>query len=175
MRETLRRFLKRTYDRALAEAFDRSDLLKRLWSRTLSARQGGTPFVPPPPLARATLALITTGGFHAREDPPFNMADPTGDPSVREIDLARPSSDFVITHDYYDHTDAAQDWDVVFPVRRARELAAEGVIRALHPRAYSFMGHLLDDTHIPALEENARMLGRRLRREGVDVALLTPA
>src|SRR5262245_36808887 len=146
---TLRGALKRAYDRLLSVAFNRSDFLKSLWSKTLSRREGEIPFVAPPPLLGARLALITTAGFHAREDTPFTMSDPKGDPSFREVDLTRPASDFVITHDYYDHRDAEADRDVVFPVERAEELRREGVFGALHPVGYSFMGHLLDDTHIP--------------------------
>jgi D-proline reductase (dithiol) PrdB len=175
MREPWQRRWKRIYDRLLAEAFDRSDLLKRLWSRSLAAREGVTPFVPPPPLARSTLALLTTGGFHHHSAPAFDMSDPKGDPSYREVEIARPASEYTITHDYYDHRDAAQDRNVVLPIERAQELVREGVLKGLYGRAYSFMGHLLDDTHIPKMEENAREIGRHLRREGVDIALLTPA
>lgn len=103
------------------------------------------------------------------------MADPRGDPSFREIDLTAPPEAFTITHDYYDHKDAEEDRNVIFPVERAKELVEEGVVGSLSPMGYSFMGHLADDTHIPAMEENAREVGRRLLGDRVTAALITPA
>ena len=77
------------------------------------------------PLAATTLALVTTAGVHHRDQPPYDMHDPDGDPSFRELDLDRPLDSLMITHDYYDHADADRDLNVVFPVARLRELFLE--------------------------------------------------
>jgi D-proline reductase (dithiol) PrdB len=166
---------KKLYDRVLAVAFDNSDYLKKLWTGTLKRREGGIAFVPVARLSQSTIALLTTGGFHLKEEPAFNMSDDKGDPSYREIDVNLPPERFMITHDYYDHKDAEVDRNVVFPIERLKELSAEGFVGGLHRYAYSFMGHVADDTHIPKLEENARAVARKLTAAGVRVALLTPA
>jgi D-proline reductase (dithiol) PrdB len=171
----MRRYLKLGLDKLLAAAFNRSDFLKRRWAATIAAREGEIPFAGAPGPSRARLALITTGGFHAREDRPFNMSDARGDPSFRVIDLSRPAPDFAITHDYYDATDAREDRNVILPVERARELVSEGLLGGLAPLAYSFMGHLADDTHVPAMEASAREVASRLKAAGVSAALVTPA
>ena len=59
--------------------------------------------------------------------------------------------------------------NVSFPIDRARELVARGVLGGLGPNHYSFMGALRD----PALvaSETGPEVGRRLRAEGVDAAL----
>jgi D-proline reductase (dithiol) PrdB len=166
---------KKLYDRILAVAFDNSDTLKKLWTGTLQKREGGIPFVTPPKLSEAKVALITTGGFHRKDAPAFNMSDPKGDPSYREIDTSLAPDQFAITHDYYDHKDAAEVRNVVFPIDRMKELAQEKVIGELAQTCYSFMGHVADDTHIPKMEENAREVAAKLKAARVTVALLAPA
>ncbi|MBM3213565.1 hypothetical protein FJZ36_01395 [Candidatus Poribacteria bacterium] len=68
------------------------------------------------PLSECCIALITTGGFHLGSDPPFNMARPEGDPSLRRIPIDAPRSSVLVTHDYYDHRDAELDINVVLPI-----------------------------------------------------------
>jgi D-proline reductase (dithiol) PrdB len=171
----LKPIAKKLYDRILAVAFDNSDYLKKLWTGSLKHREGDIAFVPVEQLSQSKIALLTTGGFHLKEEQPFDMSDDKGDPSYREIEVSLPPERFMITHDYYDHKDAEQDRNVVFPIERLKELAAEGFVGGLHSHAYSFMGHVADDTHLPKLEENARTIGRKLKAAGVRVALLTPA
>jgi D-proline reductase (dithiol) PrdB len=171
----LKPIAKRLYDRALAVAFDNSDYLKKLWTGSLKHREGDIAFVSVEKLSQSKIALLTTGGFHLKEEPAFDMSDDKGDPSYREIDTHLPPDRFMITHDYYDHKDAEQDRNVVFPIERLQELCAEGFVGGLHQIGYSFMGHVADDTHIPKLEENARKVARKLKAAGVQVALLTPA
>jgi len=120
------------------------------------------------------LALVTTAGVHLKSDKPFDMSDSSGDPTFRVIPSDADVSDLAITHDYYDHTDADKDVNIVFPMERARELAAEGVIGALAARSYGFMGHI-EEKHIDTLvnKEAPRALAM-LKEDGADVALLTP-
>lgn len=167
---------KRWYDKILAVAFDNSDFLKRTWAKTIQKREGDISFAPlPPSLSQVKIALLTTGGFHHKDQQPFDMSDPKGDPSYREINLSLPPEASQITHDYYDHKDAESDRNVVFPVERMQELAQEGILGSLHPVGYSFMGHLLDSTHIPRMEQNAREVAHKLKTARVNAALITPA
>ncbi|HHL39396.1 MAG TPA: hypothetical protein ENJ37_02710 [Deltaproteobacteria bacterium] len=135
----------------------------------------GVPWTPlSRPLSESTLAVVTTAGVHLRSQPPFDMDDPDGDPSYRILPAAAPRGELVITHDYYDHSDAERDINIVYPVDRLAELREEGLIGALAENNYGFMGHI-DGRHVRTLiDETAPEVARRLKSEGVDVALLTP-
>ena len=127
------------------------------------------------PLHQAKLAMVTTSGIHHQEQLPFDMSDADGDPSYREIDGGKLFAAFQITHDYYDHTDARKDPNIIFPLDRLNELVGEGVIGGLAQTHYSFMGHI-DGRHIATLvEKTAREIADKLKADAVDLVLLTPA
>lgn len=127
------------------------------------------------PLADCTLAVITTSGVHHSGQEPFDMQDSEGDPSFRAISAATISSDYLITHDYYDHSDAEKDLNIVLPLDRLRELQQEGVLGRLAATHYSFMGHI-DGRHIATLiNHSAKQVVEKLKQDRVDVVLLTPA
>jgi D-proline reductase (dithiol) PrdB len=138
-------------------------------------QEGGVPWVPvKKPLAASTIALVTTAGVHHRDQPAYDMHDHDGDPSYRELDLSLPLDSLMITHDYYDHSDADRDLNVVFPAERLRELAAAGEIGGLAPRAYGFMGHITGP-HLETLKRRtAPEVAARLRKARVDAVLLAP-
>lgn len=126
------------------------------------------------PLGQSTIALVTTAGVHHRGQEPFNMTDPYGDPSYRLLDLSRPLSDLMITHDYYDHSDADRDLNVVFPIERLREMEAEGVIGGVAQNHFGFMGHV-DGPYLHTLvAKTGPEVARLLSEDGVDAVLLTP-
>ena len=135
-----------------------------------------TPWTPVgKPLQDCRLAIVTTSGLHHSDQQPFDMQDSEGDPSFRVIETARIVSDYRITHDYYDHSDAEKDINIIFPVERLDELRQEGVIGELAERNYSFMGHI-DGHHIATLiGKSARQVIENLRQDAVDAVLLTPA
>lgn len=127
------------------------------------------------PLAKARIALVTTAGVHLRTQPPFDMENPDGDPTYREIPNTVDSTQLTITHKYYDHTDADADLNVVFPLAHFRDLVTKGVIGSLAPRHFGFMGHI-DQALITLLNERtAPEVAAKLRADGVDFAFLTPA
>jgi D-proline reductase (dithiol) PrdB len=66
------------------------------------------------------------------------MTDPSGDPTSREIPADTSPQDLCITHDYYDHTDADRDINVVLPIERVRELKILGEIGDVNHRHFSF-------------------------------------
>lgn len=137
---------------------------------------GRIPFVRPvKPLSVAKLALVTTSGIHHASQPPFDMNDKEGDPSYRVLDGSCLFADFKVTHDYYDHSDAEKDPNIIFPLDPLKELATAGVLGRLSSTHYSFMGHI-DGRHIKTLiEKTAREVALKLQAEEVDVVLLTPA
>ena len=125
-------------------------------------------------LRDSKVAIITTAGVHHKDQTPFDMNDPDGDPTFREIDIRRPLSELMITHDYYDHSDADRDINIVFPIERLREFKSYGIIGRVADIHYGFMGHI-DGRHIDTLiKEQAPEVARRIKADNVDVVLLTP-
>lgn len=126
------------------------------------------------PLSECTISLVTTAGVHHKDDKPFNMSDSDGDPSYRVIDLNKALSELTITHDYYDHTDADRDINIVFPIERLMEWEKEGVIKKLAQKHYGFMGHIVNQHMETLIHETGTEVAQRLKADNVDVVLLTP-
>ena len=125
---------------------------------------------PQKPLDRSRLALVTTGGVHLPEQPRFDIDDPLGDFSYREIPAD--AEELTWTHAYY-RPDEGSDLDAVFPLKTLRALAEDGLVGGLGPRHFSFMGAIHDPT--PLLEETAPEVAEKLADDGVDAVLLTPS
>lgn len=126
------------------------------------------------PLHACTVALVTTAGVHRKNQQPFDMHDPNGDPTFREIPSDIDPAELMITHDYYDHTDADADINVVLPLERLDEFASEGIIGAASRFHYSFMGHITGQHIITLTTRSAPEVAARLRGQGADIVLLTP-
>lgn len=155
----------------------------QLWAKLAAGRtkgvvdlSSGIPFARlPRPLSQGKVVLLTTGGIHLTDQQPFDMANPDGDASYREIPGDVALDQITITHKYYDHTDADADLNVIFPLAHFRDLVAQGIIGALAPRHFGFMGHI-DGVQVPILnQETAPAVAAKLRADGVDFAFLTPA
>jgi D-proline reductase (dithiol) PrdB len=129
------------------------------------------PFVRPrKPLDGCRLALVTTGGVHLPVDPRFDIDDPLGDCSYREI----PSDAETLTWTHaYHRPDEGTDLDSVFPLWTLRKLEAEGVVGDLNYRHFSFMGAIHDPG--PLAWESAPEVAGKLADDGVDAVLLTPS
>jgi D-proline reductase (dithiol) PrdB len=82
-------------------------------------------------------------------------------------------NDLVMSHisTNFDRTGFQQDWNVVFPLDRLRELAAQGIIGSVADFHYSYMGA----TDPKEMEPTARDLARLLKKDKVDAVLLIPA
>jgi len=160
----------------IGRLYSRVPALARKWGRSFNALAfDDVPFVPlRTPLDQCRLALITTGGVHLRDQPPYDMADPRGDPTYRVIPASTPVERLTITHDYYDHTDAERDLNILLPLEHFRDLARDRHIRAL-ATCYSFMGHI-EPPHVETLlTRTAPQVVDKLKQERVDAVLLTPA
>ncbi|MBI5454885.1 MAG: hypothetical protein HY956_09665 [Deltaproteobacteria bacterium] len=169
-------FMGRFKNKVLARLLTRFPaLLDRFIEKTEAISVSGIPWTPvKKPLKDSVVALVTTAGVHLKSQKPFDMLDKDGDPTYREIPSATPLSEYMITHDYYDHADADRDLNIVFPIERLREMEARGEIKGLAKANYSFMGHI-DGRHIATLiRKTAPEVAGLLKRESVDVALLTP-
>lgn len=130
-----------------------------------------SPRTPPRvPLAEARVALISTAGAHL-PDQPRHRWGPEGDHTYRAIPADADAVE--LHHGGYDVRRARTDPDVVLPLGLLRELAADGVIGAVAPVAYGFMGYIPETG--PLLEETGPEVARALIGDAVDLALLVPA
>ncbi len=130
----------------------------------------GRPWVGGPPLNKRRVAIITTSGIHRDGDRPFG--DGAAAVDYRVIPGGVSASQLVMSHlsVNFDRTGFQQDINVVFPVDRLKELAAEGVIGAVADYHYSFMGAAPPRS----LEARARQVAGMLKKDRVDAVLLTP-
>jgi D-proline reductase (dithiol) PrdB len=164
-------------NRVAVQLFKRLPWLGELWARRHRfVESDSIPWTPVDrPVRESVIALVTTAGVHRRADPPFDMTDPNGDPSLRVVPVETPRAELTITHKYYDHSAADRDLNVVLPLDRLRELHAAGAVGGVAPRSYSFMGHV-DGPHLrPLIEITAPDVARRLRADGAQAVVLTPA
>jgi len=129
---------------------------------------GTTPFVAGPPLRQRRVAIVTTSGLHVHGDRPFQM----GSADYRVIPGGTPADRLRMSHTSvnFDRSGFQEDVNVVFPLDRLREVAAQGGIGSISDFHYSFMGA----APIRSLEPNARKLAGLLKRDRVDAVLLTP-
>jgi D-proline reductase (dithiol) PrdB len=121
-------------------------------------------------LQESRLALVTTGGVHLPEQPRFDIDDPLGDCSYREI--PSDAEDLTWTHAYH-RPGEGTDLDAVFPLWTLRKLVREGVVGEINGRHFSFMGAIHDSG--PLIEETAPEVAKKLADDGVDAVLLTPS
>lgn len=168
--------LTRLKNRAIAKIITRfPSLSRRLVDSYHPWESEDIPWTPvSKPLEESVVAMVTTAGVHHKDQKPFDMKDPNGDPTYRIIDGKRPVTSLMITHDYYDHSDADRDINIVLPLERLGEMASAGKIGAVAEQHYSFMGHI-DGPHISTLiEETGTEVAHFLKEEGADAVLLTP-
>jgi len=127
-----------------------------------------TAFTTPPPLADATVAIVTTASLHHPDDDDFSPTD-TG---FRVLQADR--RDYMMGHwsPNFDTTGFALDINTVFPIDRLDELAEQGVIGAVATEHLSYAGNQFD---VSAIRMDSGPAGaQRLKDHGVDVVLLTP-
>ena len=164
-------------NRLVVQVFKHAPWLASRWARRHRFVEGiGIPWTPMrKPLTGSTIALVTTAGVHLKSQDPFNMDDPDGDPTFRIIPIATPRDTLTITHNYYDHSEADRDINVVLPLDRMRELLEEKRIGGIAPFVYGFMGHI-HGAHLKTLmEQTAPEVAHRLKEERADAVVLTPA
>ena len=127
-----------------------------------------TAFVRAKPLAECTVAIVTSASLHHRDQPDFAG----GDTTYRVLDGSR--HDLMLGHwsPNFDATGFAVDTNVVFPIDRLRELAADGRIGRVADHHLSYAGNQFD---LSTIRLDSGPAGAAfLRAEGVDVVLLTP-
>lgn len=134
------------------------------------------------PLDQCRFGLVTSAGlYHKGHEPPCDLErerqEPTwGDPSFRTISTDIGHEELGASHLHINTRDVLDDVNILLPIHRFQELAAEGRIGSVARAAYSFMGY----QGFPAdLSEWRDVYGpevaQRLVADEVECVLLTTA
>ncbi|MGI8812708.1 MAG: glycine/sarcosine/betaine reductase selenoprotein B family protein [Pyrinomonadaceae bacterium] len=125
------------------------------------------------PLAESRLTFVSTAGVQPVNTLPFDTVHPVGDYTFRRVPSNSKPSDLEIHQLKYPTAGAERDLNVIFPIERLQELAAERVIGGLTDNFFSFIGYNMD------AERLEKMLGEDIadavEAEKPDVVLLAPA
>lgn len=129
----------------------------------------GAAAVTAPPLAEATVAIVTTAGLR-----PADKAALWQPGDVSFVPLAKDMRNMHLNHmsPNFDRAGFAQDLNVVFPIDRLEEMAEAGVIGAVADTNYSFMGAQMELATL--IQDTGPAAAQELLDAGVDVVLLTP-
>src|SRR5512135_909422 len=127
-----------------------------------------TPWVEGRPLKERRVAIVSSAGLTVRGDRVFRGRDA----DYRAIPATTPANELLCSHISinFDRNGFQEDWNVVFPLDRLNELAAEGTINSVAATHYSFMGA----TDPVQMEPYARELAARLNADAVDAVILSP-
>ncbi len=147
------------------------DEAMRAYAATLPAPTFDDPAFTPlsKPLSQARVAIVTSAALHRADDDRFGQADT----SYRILD--RGDRELVLGHwsPNFDRTGFQLDVNVVYPIDRLEELAADGVIGDVAPRHFSFAGNQPDTVSELRLDSGPACAAE-LTADQVDVVLLTP-
>ncbi len=132
------------------------------------------------PLARLTRSLATTrltfvssAGVQPKGTLPFDVVHPVGDYSFRRVPSSANPADLEIHQLKYPTVGAHRDLNVIFPIERLQELAADGVIGGLTPNLFSFIGYNMDPERLE--RTLAEEIADAVVADGAEAALLCPA
>ena len=126
-----------------------------------------TAWVEGKPLAERRVAVVSSAGLVVRGDKVFRGRDA----DYRAIPSTMQANDLLCSHISinFDRNGFQEDWNVVFPLDRLNELAAEGTIGSVAATHYSFMGA----TDPIQMVDGAREVAGKLKADHVDAVLLT--
>lgn len=121
------------------------------------------------PLSEARVAIVTSAALHRPDQERYSP----GDTRFRAFDRA--DRDLIMGHwsPNFDHTGFQLDLNVVYPIERLEELAADGVIGDVAPRHFAFAGNQPETVSELRLDTGPAC-AQELVADAVDVVLLTP-
>ena len=124
---------------------------------------------PDKPLSECQVAIVTSAALHRPDQERFTQ----NDTSFRALDRA--DRELVLGHwsPNFDPTGFQLDLNVVYPIDRLEELAADGVIGDVAPRHFACAGNQPDTVSELRLDTGPACAAE-LVADGTDVVLLTP-
>lgn len=131
-----------------------------------------TPAEPVKDIKKATIALVSSGGIVPKGNPDHirvSSAESYGVYDISKLDDLTPEV-FESIHGGYDRVWANDDPDTVLPLDVMREMEKEGVFGKLYDYVFITTG---TGTSVANSERFGQEIGERLKKEGVDAAILT--
>jgi len=127
-----------------------------------------TPFVAGPRLSERRVAIVSSAALIHRGDKPF----PFGSGEYRAVPGSWDRRDILISHVSinFDRAGFQRDMNVVYPIDRLHELAADGVIGSVADTHYTVMG----STDPAAMVEAADSIAAALLADHCTGVLLSP-
>ncbi len=125
------------------------------------------------PLSSARLTFISSAGVQPQGTMPFDVVHPVGDYTFRPVPSNSTPEALEIHQLKYPTADAHRDLNVIFPIERLQELAAEGVVGGLTSHLVSFIGYNMDPERLE--RTLAEEIADAVVADGADAALLCPA
>ena len=126
------------------------------------------PFVSGPALSKRKVAIVSSAALIRLGEKPFDF----GSSEYRAVPSAWPTDEILISHVSinFDRAGFQRDLNVVYPIDRLREFAAEGVIGSVAETHYTVMG----STDPAAMVEAADGIAAALHADHVTGVVLTP-
>ena len=126
------------------------------------------PFVSGPALSERRVAIVSSAALIHRGDKPF----PFGSGEYRAVPSSWNNGDILVSHVSinFDRAGYQRDINVVYPIDRLRELAADGVIGSVADTHYTVMG----STDPAAMVESADGIAAALLAGRCDAVVLAP-
>jgi D-proline reductase (dithiol) PrdB len=127
-----------------------------------------TPWVQGASRSERRVAIVSSAGLVVRGERPFRGREA----DYRVIPGTTRPDQLLCSHISinFDRTGFQEDWNVIFPLDRLNELAAEGTIGSVAATHYSFMGA----TDPREMESAVRQVAAYLKQDNVDAVLLPP-
>ena len=127
-----------------------------------------SPFVAGPKLSERRVAIVSSAALIRRGDKPF----PFGSGDYRAVPSTWATADILMSHVSinFDRAGFQRDINVVFPIDRLRDLAAEGMIGSVADTHYTVMG----STDPVAMVESADGIAAAMHAEKVNAVILAP-
>jgi D-proline reductase (dithiol) PrdB len=127
-----------------------------------------TPFVAGPPLSERRVAIISSAALIHRGDKPFHY----GSGEYRAVPGRWSNNDILTSHVSinFDRAGFQRDLNVIYPIDRLHELAAEGVIGSVADTHYTVMG----STDPAAMVQSADGIAAALLADRVNAVVLAP-
>jgi len=125
------------------------------------------------PLSESRLTFVSTAGVQPKGTMPFDTVHPVGDYTFRRVPSDSKPADLEIHQLKYPTVGAERDLNVIFPIERLQELAAEKIIGELAPNFFSFIGYNMDAERLE--QTLAEDIAEAVKAEKPDAVLLAPA
>ena len=128
---------------------------------------------PEKPLNESRLTFVSTAGVQPKNSLPFDTVHPIGDYTFRRVPVNSKVSELEIHQLKYPTFGAKQDINVIFPIERLRELAAEKIVGELAENFFSLIGYNMDAERFE--RTLAEAIAEAVEAEKPDIVLLAPA